>query len=343
MGGFTLMCNKCNYTFTSWNEYKKHFVHGSPLSEPYKDEISYTVQGEIPCFDFEDGRQQKEKFILKIKDQIKSLLRVDKEEIWKNHVKTLTQQGNFLSLAAAEYEDAVWKSYMYDLKQGTMKFLMNAAIDTLPTAANLLKWKKTTSNKCKLCKSIQTTRHILNICKFSLENGKFLWRHNNIVNYVLQCLDEKKFTIYSDLPGHTVGAGSLPPEICITTQKPDIVIIDKKQKILHIFELTVPFEQNIEQRHLEKANKYAHFETDCTDYNCNVTAFEVGSRGYISTRNHSAIYTLHKFTKPGIKLTKFKKNISSLALYSSYHIFITRNEEHFNQPSFFLPPFESEN
>ena len=52
---------------------------------------------------------------------------------------------------------------------------------------------------------------------------------------------------------------------------------------------------------------------------------------------------MHKFTKPGIKLTKFKKNISSLALYSSYHIFITRNEEHFNQPSFLLPPFESEN
>ena len=189
-----------------------------------------TVQGEIPNFDYEDGRRQKEKFILKIKDQIKSLLRVDREEIWKNHVKSLTQQGDFLSLAAAEYEDAVWKSYMYDLKQGTMKFLLNASIDTLPTAANLFKWKKTTSNKCKLCKSIQTTRHILNICKVSLENGKFLWRHNNIVNYVLQCLDETKFTIYSDLPGHTVGAGSLPPEICITTQKPDIVIIDKKQK-----------------------------------------------------------------------------------------------------------------
>ena len=66
-----------------------------------------TAQGEIPNFDYEDGRRQKEKFVTKIKDQIKSLLRVDKEEIWKNHVKSLTQQGHFLSLAAAEYEDAV--------------------------------------------------------------------------------------------------------------------------------------------------------------------------------------------------------------------------------------------
>ena len=162
------------------------------------------------------------------------------------------------------------------------------------------------------------------------------------MNYVIQCLDPNKFTIYSDLPGHTVGAGSIPPEICITTQKPDIVILDKKQKIMHIFELTVPFEQNINQRHLEKSNKYAHFTTDCTNYTCTVTAFEVGSRGYISTRNHSALFTLHKFTKPGIKLSKFKSNISALALYSSYHIFITRNEEQFSQPPFLLPPFNSE-
>ena len=58
-----------------------------------------------------------------------------------------------------------------------------------------------------------------------------------------------------------------------------------------------------------------------------VTAFEIGSRGYISTRNHSALYSLHKFVKPGVKLAKFKQNISALAVYSSFHIFITRKEE----------------
>ena len=145
-----------------------------------------------------------------------------------------------------------------------MKFLLNLATYTLPTAANLFKRKESTSNNCKLCKSFQTTHHILNICTVSLENGKFLWRHNNIVNYVLECLDPSKYTIYSDLPGYTVGGGSVPPEICITPQKPDIVIIDEKQKIMNIYELSVPFEHNIEKRHTEKSNKYAHFTTDCT-------------------------------------------------------------------------------
>ena len=145
-----------------------------------------------------------------------------------------------------------------------MKFLLNLATYTLPTAANLFKRKESTSNNCKLCKSFQTTHHILNICAVLLENGKFLWGHNNIVNYVLECLDPSKYTIYSDLPGYTVGGGSVPPEICITPQKPDIVIIDEKQKIMNIYELSVPFEHNIEKRHTEKSNKYAHFTTDCT-------------------------------------------------------------------------------
>ena len=135
-----------------------------------------TVQGEIPNFDHEELIGQKKKFETDIKDQIKTSLLVDREDRWRSHSESLIQQGKFISLASAEHEDVVWKSYMYSLKQGTMKFLLNSAIDTLPTAANLFKWKKSTSNKCKLCKSVQTTHHILNICAVSLENGKFLWR-----------------------------------------------------------------------------------------------------------------------------------------------------------------------
>ena len=112
--------------------------------------------------------------------------------------------------------------------------------------------------------------------------------------------------------------------------------------ILHIFELSVPIEANgnIDKRHREKSDKYAHFVTDITGYNCQVTCFEIGSRGYISSRNHSSLYTLHKFTKPGIQLPKFKENILALSVYSSYHIFITRKEELFVEPPYLLPPFE---
>jgi hypothetical protein len=120
-----------------------------------------------------------------------------------------------------------------------------------------------------------------------------------------------------------VGGGSIPPELCITAQKQILLFKTQKSKVIHLFELSVAIENNgnIEKRHQEKSDKYAHFVTDMSGgYKCTVTVFEIGSRGYISTRNQSALYTLHKFTKPGIKLPKFKQNISALSVYSSYHV-----------------------
>ena len=91
----------------------------------------------------------------------------------------------------------------------------------------------------------------------SLQNGKYLWRHNNVVNYIIKLVDTSKYTVYSDLPGYTVGAGSIPPELCITVEKPDIVIQDKKNKFIHLFELSVPIETNgnIDKMQKEKSDK----------------------------------------------------------------------------------------
>ena len=88
----------------------------------------------------------------------------------------------------------------------------------------------------------------------ALETGRYTWRHNCIVNYIVKLVDPK-FTVFSDLPG----GGSIPPELCVTAQKPDIVIMDNRKKSIHLFELTCPGEKHIENRHTEKSNKYAHF------------------------------------------------------------------------------------
>ena len=46
-------------------------------------------------------------------------------------------QGKSLSLVAQEATDFAWKSFLYDMKAGTLKFLVNSVVDTLPSAANL--------------------------------------------------------------------------------------------------------------------------------------------------------------------------------------------------------------
>ena len=53
--------------------------------------------------------------------------------------------------------------------------------------------------------------------------------------------------------------GTVPGTIGVTELKPDIVIVNDKEKTVEIFELTVPFEYNIKARHTFLSNKYAHF------------------------------------------------------------------------------------
>ena len=277
-----------------------------------------------------------------VKSAVRKHMAAEHETKCLEKVKALVVQGKTLELAAAESTDFTWKSFVYDLRRGTLKFLANAHIDTLPTAANLKRWKKSSSDKCKLCKGRQTTAHCLNICKVAMETGRWTWRHNNIVNYVVQSLDSSKYTVFSDIEGHEApGGGTVPPEVTVTNLKPDITIWDKVNNKFHIFELTVPLDVNIAQRNTDKSNKYAHFVTDITHIKTTVTAFEISSLGNVSSENKKRLTSLHKFCKPGIKLSMFVKNISSLSIYSSYHIWLCRNDPEFVIPPFLPAPFQS--
>ena len=293
------------------------------------------VTGEAPNFIGDQTTHLQRKLCRNVTSTAKKHMDKEHKQQHQEKLKSLVVQGKNLELASAESTDYLWKSFLYNMRSGTMKFLLNAAIDTLPTAANLQRWKKSPSDKCKLCQGRQTTDHCLNICKVGLETGRWTWRHNNILNFILQWLDTSKYSVFSDLPGHeAAGGGTIPPEVCVTNLKPDIVIIDKVKKELHIFELTCPLETNIEKRHLDKQNKYAHFVKDITAFTTTITAFEVSSRGFINKRNHQHLQALHRMCKAGIKLNTFKKNISSLSIYSSYHIWLCRSD-----PLFTVPPY----
>ena len=195
-----------------------------------------SVNGEVPQFTGDQATSLTRKFNNNVKSSVKNHLDKQHKERCDDKLKSLAVQGRNLELAAAASTDFIWKSFLYDMKAGTMKFLSNAAIDTLPTAANLQRWKKSPSDKCKLCLGCQTTDHCLNICKVGLDTGRWTWRHNNVLKYIIDSLDTTKFLVFSDLPGlEAAGGGTIPPEICVTNLKPDIVILDKKKEgITHI-------------------------------------------------------------------------------------------------------------
>ena len=229
-----------------------------------------TVGGELPTL----SRHQ---FNRQIRNQVRDTTRGEIQEALSVHAEGLQLQGHLITLAAKEKQDLLWKSTMFQLKAGTLKFMINASIDTLPTPANLRRWKYSSNDRCKLCGNKGTTNHILNCCKVMLDTNRYTWRHNNLVHYIASNVD-KQYTVFSDLPGmETPGGGTIPPALCVTRMKPDIVILDTHMKALHIFELTMPLSRNIEARHKEKTDKYSPVLRNITGYTCSVNCFEVFS------------------------------------------------------------------
>ena len=111
----------------------------------------------------------------------------------------------------------------------------------------------------------------------------------------------------------------------VTTRKPDIVIVDEKNKKAVIYELTVPFERNIPTQHKYISEKYAHFETDIKKHSLLVVAFKVGSRGGLTKENTKVLGDIQKqVMKKNIQKKNFVNNIKSLSVMSSYYIFTAR-------------------
>ena len=227
---------------------------------------------------------------------------------------------------------------MWNLKSGTAKFLINSTIHTLPTQNNLKLWDKASSDKCHLCGNRETTKHALSFCQVALNQGRFLWRHDNIVKFIVKNIDQK-YTVHSDVDGHmTPNGGTLPAALTVTALKPDITVLDVEKNIFEILELSVPFEDCITSRHKHKADKYAHFYTDITTHKTTVTAFEVGVRGFLTSDNRKRLKYIHTFTSKNMSQNKFIENCSALAIKLSFYLFTARKEPTWSNPGYLTPP-----
>lgn len=236
----------------------------------------------------------------------------------------------------AENIDFEWKSTIYNLPRNVLKFLLNSVLDTLPTNTNLALWNKRLSDKCNLCGSKETLGHVLNACPLMLAQQRYTWRHNNVLKQirstVKDVLDIPSATIYCDLPGSS--HFTIPPDILVTTQRPDLVIVDREQQNMYILELTVCFESNRTNAHKFKDGKYEHLLSELVScgYTPHYCAVEVGSRGTICYESKQDIKLfLQNITTSGKIANRTLKtayqNIAKTALTSSYIIFYSKYDK----------------
>jgi hypothetical protein len=89
--------------------------------------------------------------VLAIRKDVQRVFREEEDDAWASRVCSYTMKGNLFAPLHAESEGITWKSYMWNLLHGVLKFALNASIDTLPTFTNLKRWGKRASVNCHLC------------------------------------------------------------------------------------------------------------------------------------------------------------------------------------------------
>ena len=94
------------------------------------------------------------------------------------------------------HSDLTWRRLIFGMSDGELRFSLQAITNTTPTPDNLRRWGNSEiDSACSLCGQTCTLRHVLNACKVSLLQGRYLWRHN----LILGCLQKYLLDFWSSV------------------------------------------------------------------------------------------------------------------------------------------------
>ena len=180
---------------------------------------------------------------------------------------------------------------------------------------------------------------MLSSCNVSLEQGRFTFCHDSCLRTITDFLSGKVndgFELFSDLSGRGSGPNrTIPFDLVTTSQRPDMVLVNRALKQIVIFELTVPWDRNISNAHEFKMNKYAALVNDLqiAGFVVDLFCFEISVRGQVSKANKARLKCLiHRYTNAGrLGFKKLITNVSKAVLLSSFAIFCARDEAQWNQ------------
>ena len=131
--------------------------------------------------------------------------------------------------------------------------------------------------------------------------------------------------LYSDIPGYLApGGGSIPPDIIVTNLKPDLFIVNESTGEVTIFELTCPWDGNIERSHTFKEEKYSHLVADLSRrYRTYLFSIEISVRGQVSKDNKKRLkaFTYRVCAEPKKVFNSIVSICSKVALLASFSIF----------------------
>ena len=121
------------------------------------------------------------------KDVLKAV-RKENEERLQN---LLVSQGSFFSNIinnSTSTFNSLWSSVQSKLPKNIFNFTIRYINNTLPTRKNLAKWGLSPTSDCSFCLSPESLLHVIAGCKTYLEEGRYTWRHDSVLNFIASTL-----------------------------------------------------------------------------------------------------------------------------------------------------------
>ncbi|CAB4006838.1 Hypothetical predicted protein [Paramuricea clavata] len=219
--------------------------------------------------------------------------------------------------------NSLWSSVQSKLPKNIFNFTIRYINNTLPTRKNLSKWGLSSTFDCSFCSSPETLLHVIAGCKTYLDEGRFTWLHDSVLNFLASTLTAvKNSTLYADIPGFMN-----PSVITGDRLRPDLLLVTEN-RCLYILELTVGYESNLLVNANRKRQKYRDLINEQeADYDkvkfVNLSLSTLGVFGRTCENFDGMLSSL----KCDAKYSKYiKKQIVNICIRTSYYVFCKRNK-----------------
>ena len=181
--------------------------------------------------------------------------------------------------------------------------------------------------------------HILSNCTVALDQGRLTWRHDSVLKTIVTFIESNirpGLSLFSDLNGYqSPHGGVIPPHIIVTPLRPDLFLVNEIDRIAVLFELTCPWESNIDRSHTFKEAKYAPLIADLSrDFRVFNFSVEISARGFITRQNRARLkaFSLRCCDVSNRDIKHFVGRCSKASLLTSFSIFQARNEPSWSSP-----------
>jgi len=176
-----------------------------------------------------------------------------------------------------------------------LSFLLCAGCDTLPTPMNLAHWNIITSPVCIRCHCSQpTTNHTLTGCSVALDQGRYTWRHDSLLQVLVRNFKKDLPPCYRFMQIFLAIKQVLVPQVLFhtsTLSRSDLMLVSTDYIVLLEFSLVTNTEHHLLAARYHKGDCYGPLlnNLEQVGFSVNLVTIEVGCLGHFKPETVSKL------------------------------------------------------